>query len=164
VPDLTEVKSSSHGIRRWCPSIAQLNRVLSRGASTPSVSRCNTSHMGRPRGFSPPRRVSPRMSLRVYCASHTIMGFVALHASQSVSGRNQTDGPEGDSRQRLHPSKNSTRKQPFRITTAVALLTLPFHLISSSVSRDSESRDLLPNAEAPSRMSRCGPTWPKPCP
>jgi hypothetical protein len=43
-----------------------------------SAPRCQPGRMGRPRGFSPPRRVPPPHRLRACCISLPAMGFIGL--------------------------------------------------------------------------------------
>jgi hypothetical protein len=78
----------------------------------------------RPRGFSPPRRLSPRWGC----------GFVAPHCRlwsstrfllvASLRTRRWLGWSSHSPRRGSHPSKSSPHQQPYRITAAVALLPL----------------------------------------
>jgi len=68
----------------------------------------------RPRGFSPPRRLAPRRSLRVCCTPQPVLGFDAFHHRR----RHRPEGLRRPRRspRRIHPPKNSPRRQPYRVT------------------------------------------------
>lgn len=61
-----------------CPSTVSPLRVLSGEASFPSVGSCHGPDMGRPRGFAPPRRVTPRIGLRVYYTPLPVLEFATF--------------------------------------------------------------------------------------
>jgi hypothetical protein len=72
-------KSSSLGIHpKVCSSTVSPMRVLSWEASFPSAWTCHGPGMGRPRGFAPPRRFTPRKGLRVYCAPLPVLEFATF--------------------------------------------------------------------------------------
>jgi hypothetical protein len=72
-------KSSSPGIHpSVCPSTVSPLRVLSREASFPSVGSCHGPDLGRPRGFAPPRRVTPRIGLWVCCTPLPVLEFATF--------------------------------------------------------------------------------------
>jgi len=60
----------------------------------------------RPRGFSPPRRLSPRDGSQVCCTLQPALGFAAFRIVKSVSQFCER------SRKRYHPSKDTTTSQP----------------------------------------------------
>jgi len=77
----------------------------------------------RPRGFAPPRRFPPRAELRACCIPLPILGFAAFpYRSRRLpkQGRRSGTFPQRNS----HPSKETPRRQPHRVTAAVALLPL----------------------------------------
>jgi len=72
-------KSSSPGIHpKVCPSTVSPMRVLSREASFPSAKTCHSPGLDRPRGFTPPRRLTPRKGLRVCCAPLPVLEFATF--------------------------------------------------------------------------------------
>jgi hypothetical protein len=82
-------------------------RVHSRETNPPSARRCQASHTFRPRGFSPPRRLSPHIGSRVCCTPQPVLGFVAFRAGALLAT--------------VNPSKGSPRRQPCHVTVAVCL-------------------------------------------
>jgi len=61
----------------------------------------NPEVMFRPRGFSPPRRVSPRKGSQACCILQPTLGFAAFHRTS----RSQPRSPRRD-----HPSKDSPNR------------------------------------------------------
>jgi hypothetical protein len=127
---------SSRGIRRSraLPPTC-LSRVNSRRSRSPSFGRAGTHRpiLFRPRGSSPPRRfpprggrgsVAPRSRTRVRRVSrYTGARHPRPPEGGLWPGRSQWRSPRRGS----HPSKSSLRRQPHRITAAVALpaVTVP---------------------------------------
>ena len=78
-------------------------------------------------GFSPSWQFAPQAGLWACCIPLPAMRFAAFRAPGDQSRhRSVMTGPSGASARRgSHPSKNSARQQPYRVTAAVALLSLP---------------------------------------
>jgi hypothetical protein len=123
------ISASSHGIR--AASTADISHPAStptRPESPTSVAGYYTDNMFRPRGFSPPRRFTPQAScefiaphcrLEVRCVSCLV---VHMHTAEAALCGT---GPYFSPQRVSHPSKDSPHLQPYRVATAVALLTLP---------------------------------------
>jgi hypothetical protein len=74
---------------------------------------------------SPPRRFS-RPAGRGLIASHYRLGFATFHHPRPTEHRSAGLRPSSRfPRRDSHPSKNSPRRQPYRVTAAVAFLPLP---------------------------------------
>jgi hypothetical protein len=74
----------------------------------PSVARCQADRAFRPRGFSPPRRLSPRNGSRCF-ATGAGPGFAALPAPHTPTAwRTRPGAASAPFPQRGHPSKNSS--------------------------------------------------------
>jgi len=81
----------------------------------------------RPRGFAPPRRFPPPHGLRACCISLPVgVRLVSGSTDQNTHRKRQRclDRPGPSPCRSSHPSKNSPHPQPYRITAAVAPLTL----------------------------------------
>ena len=103
-------------------------------ASTPTGHRCPASAseeptsevLFRPRGFAPPRRFPPLADSRACCIPQPVVGFAAFPTRRS--GHGTVRRPPVQHRRRhprdviSYPPKNSPRRQPHRVTAAVALL------------------------------------------
>lgn len=123
---------SSLGIRKVCPLADMPAARLLPGAEAP-FGPMGTSHrvLIRPRGSSPHRRFPPRGG-RGFVAprSRTRVRRVSRSPGPDARGRPKTVRSTGPSQWRSprrgsHPSKSSLRRQPRRITAAVASLPLP---------------------------------------
>jgi len=116
---VTLVNAPLLGFVRWCaplPSRPFLSTPRSQGFdrrwdTTPIVS-------FRPRGFAPPRRFSPGRAPELV-ASRYRTGFAPFPRWPT-----RFPGPSSTFPMRTHPSKNSPRQQPFRITAACCLLAV----------------------------------------
>jgi len=108
--------------RPTCPRVRPLpETLLSRSAC-----RCQATDMFRPRGFAPPRRLTPHTGLG-FIAPRSQMEFAAFQSGHSPPSPTEVDSV--DKRRSFpqrgsHPSKNSPRRQPYRIAAAVALMML----------------------------------------
>jgi hypothetical protein len=103
---------------RPLPDTAASSRAFRARGSTPRL-------MFRPRGLSPPRRLSPHQGLRVCCAPLPTLGFAAFHPRVSRASEETVGTRAVLPAARSNPSKGSPRQQPYRITAAVAPLPLP---------------------------------------
>jgi hypothetical protein len=84
--------SSSRGIRLFAPPPTCPMRVHSRETSPPSARRCHAPCSFRPRGFSPPRRLSPHIGSRVCCTPQPVLGFVAFRAGALLATAEPFEG------------------------------------------------------------------------
>jgi len=133
------IVASSHGIRAASAAdISHLASTPARPESLTSAAGYYTDNMFRPRGFSPPRRFTPRASCefvaphcqpKVRCVSDSI---AHRHCRNSHHGAGPSTSPQRVS----HPSKDSPHLQPYRVTTAVAFLT--FHSLPCTTESASE--------------------------
>jgi len=119
--------SSSHGITRYPPSLYDRPRVhsrtLRRALIGPSVRPDDISF--RPRGFSPPRRLSPRGGCGFVAPRCQPWGSSRFLRRATWCVRRRPGRRPFSPRRGSHPSKGSPRQQPYRITAAVALLPFP---------------------------------------
>jgi len=119
-PVLRPTRSPLHRHAPWRPLPAR-RRAFGPGSTRPWIP-------FRHRGFAPPRRFSPpsapkRMDLavresRACCIPLPIVGFIAFRGSPAVASRMVR------SSRRLHPSKDSPRAQPVRVSTACCPLAV----------------------------------------
>jgi hypothetical protein len=89
--------------------------VHSRKARKPSIGPWLPHHgiAFRPRGFSPPRRVSPRRRARACCIPVPDMGFAAFHVRQAAGARGTRGGRLGGSRPEGRDPTGSSQRRPF---------------------------------------------------
>jgi hypothetical protein len=91
-----------------------------------SASGLQTLDSFRPRGFAPPRRFPPQRSVRACCIPLPVLGFVAFRASVAAARpKPATVYGKRFPRRGSYPPKNPPRRQPYRVTTALAFLPLP---------------------------------------
>ena len=92
----------------------------------PSASTCNSANTFRPRGFSPPRRLTPVPASSILQLD-TEQGSLCFSAEPPTHNKAEAP-PEQATRaspqRSSHPSKNSARQQPYRVTTALATLVV----------------------------------------
>jgi len=91
-----------------------------------SASTCNSANMFRPRGFSPPQRLTP-VPASSMLQLDTAQGSLCF--STEPPTHNKAEAPpaqatRASSQRSSHPSKNSPRQQPHRVTTAFATLVV----------------------------------------
>jgi hypothetical protein len=156
-------RPASRGIRRMCPSVGiPVARPLP-GAEAP-IGLVGPTHRVafRPRGSSPPRRfpprggrgsIAPRSRTRVRRVSRCTGARLPQPPEDGPGpGHSQWRSPRRGS----HPSKSSLRRQPHRITAAVASLPSPSRPRRAGRRLDSMK---LRSAEADPHVTECvGPT------
>jgi hypothetical protein len=105
--------------------------LVSGKSRLPSVCRLHPLHIAfRPRGFPPPRRLPPLGGSgmlqpdpdRVRCVSRHVLSLARYVTRRSRSKRSSYT--RRSSQRGSYPSKHSPRRQPYRITAALALLPL----------------------------------------
>ena len=119
----TEVEPS-RGIYLGSPLHRRTRRPSTPGAEAPRRARATVTRMFRPRGLSPPRRLSPAGSCRFVapcCRSWDSLRFTPDPPDGPKTGSALPEIPAA----RDHPSKNPPRQQPCRVTAAVAFMLLP---------------------------------------
>jgi len=89
--------------------------VHSRRVRRPSIGPWLPGHdiAFRPRGFSPPRRVSPRRRARACCIPVPDMGFAAFHVRQATGVRGTRGGRLGGSLPEGGNPTGSSQRRPF---------------------------------------------------
>jgi hypothetical protein len=91
----------------------------------PQARRCHPPDTFRPRGFSPPRRFTPRERSRVYCTPLPIRDSPRFVRPARDRTRRRARWRWQSPRRGSYPPKTFPRRQPHRITAAVAILSLP---------------------------------------
>jgi len=132
-----------HRIHLGLPLHRHAVRSSTPGAKAPSDHRCHPVVVFRPRGFSPPRQLAPTDGRRSVAPCSRSWGSLRFPLAFAWSTRRLPRAPARVPRSAIHPSKNTPRQQPYRVTAAVALL-----LLLSELESDLETRRRHRRAEA----------------
>jgi hypothetical protein len=167
--------SSSHGIRSLCAPLS-LDRlcVHSRKPKLPSARPYQgVGILFRPRGLSPPRRLAPHRGCGFIAPRCRLWGSTRFPLQPPRAPESAPERPSPSPRRESYPSKSSPHQQPYRITTAVALLPLPSAL-RAWTARPKPRLDALARgrshqlepvpSEAETRVGTVRLRWPKPLP